>query len=168
MQYRKSRSIFLSHKKNYGKSFGGPYRYKLANGEYQWGIGCVKVLNPAEDSGNMQFANCVIPITEAMHNDPQIQMLIAAIHIKANEAANKKLTKIEIEIFELISGGYQVKDIAVKLEESERTISSRIARLKIKLGLHSMTDLANYAHTHGMIYKPDKGDKGPASRKHDI
>ena len=42
------------------------------------------------------------------------------------------------------------------------------AVLRIKLGLHSIADLANYAYTHGMIYKPDKGDKGPASRKHDI
>ena len=159
---------FLSQEKNTGKPFAGPYRFKLANGEYAWGLGCEKSMKPDDDSGHRKFANCVIPFTEEMHNDKQIQALIARSRKKANEAKDKKMNEKDLEILKYAAKGYGIKGIAAIMKEKIKTTASRISRLEAKLGLRSMVDLASYAHTHGFADNPENCDKDTTTRNYNI
>ena len=159
---------YLCLPKNSNKSFTGPYRFKFADGEYHWGIGCVRILKPVEDCEHRQFVNCVTPLTEAMRNDFQIQMLIAKNYQDGENSQVSKITAIQMETLKLIGRGYSIPEIAVALNKSEGCISSRIQTLMNLLELHTLSALACFAHSHGVFYESDKDAKHSAAFSFEI
>jgi DNA-binding NarL/FixJ family response regulator len=61
------------------------------------------------------------------------------------------LTAREQEIFQLATQGFSNNDIASKLNISHRTVETHRTNLMHKLGLHSHTQLVQYAITRGLI-----------------
>jgi DNA-binding NarL/FixJ family response regulator len=62
----------------------------------------------------------------------------------------------EIEVIRLLAEGKANKEIAVELEISIRTVETHRAKIMLKLGLHSLTELIHYAIRH-KIFTPLSG-----------
>lgn len=64
-----------------------------------------------------------------------------------------RLSKRELEILELISGGYSDKEIAYRLKISARTVQTHVTRIVIKLNARNRTNaVANYIRNYCMTY----------------
>lgn len=72
------------------------------------------------------------------------QILGDSAFIKANEAHFCSLTKREKEVFQLYANGETLKDIALKLFLSEFTVRTHWRNTKKKLGIRSLSDIADY------------------------
>jgi DNA-binding NarL/FixJ family response regulator len=62
-----------------------------------------------------------------------------------------RLTPREREVFDLLVGGYTNEGIAAKLVISRRTVETHRLRVMNKLLAHSLGDLLQIAHRHGLI-----------------
>ncbi len=60
-------------------------------------------------------------------------------------------TERELEVLLLVAQGLSNQDIGDKLFITERTVKAHITSLLSKLGLSDRTQLAIYAHTHGLV-----------------
>jgi non-specific serine/threonine protein kinase len=60
------------------------------------------------------------------------------------------LTRREIQVAELVAGGVTNREVARRLQLSVRTVDVHVDRILTKLGFHSRTQLAAWAHTHGL------------------
>jgi DNA-binding NarL/FixJ family response regulator len=79
-----------------------------------------------------------------------------AAALEANRAASEvlphnKLSAREMEIFRLIALGRPIKDIANELDLSEKTVTTYLARIRIKMGLSTYVDMARYALQHKLV-----------------
>jgi len=142
---------YLYETENTEKAYGGPYRFKLKNGKYIWGIGFAKMLIPSNDKGHRQFLNCMIPLSEPLQANAQIQYLIAENRRKGKESIISKITPTEMKILKLIALGWKICQIADKLYRSKRTISTHKNNIMKKLGLHTLAALANFANQNGIV-----------------
>lgn len=61
------------------------------------------------------------------------------------------LSPREYQIFTLIFSGKTVSQIAAELDVSMSTVSTHLARIKEKLGLHSIAEIVSYAHREGLV-----------------
>ena len=66
-------------------------------------------------------------------------------------ATRSRLSPRETEVMEMILGGKTMKEIALALDVSPKTVSTHRARLMQKLHLASNRDLFRYAVTHKLI-----------------
>jgi DNA-binding NarL/FixJ family response regulator len=66
-------------------------------------------------------------------------------------------TPREIEIIRLLAEGKANKEIAAELGITTRTVETHRAKIMLKLGLHSLTELIHYAIRHEIFFAP-----GPA------
>ena len=57
-------------------------------------------------------------------------------------------TSREVEIIRLLAGGKSNKEIAAELGITIRTVETHRAKIMLKLGLHSLTELIHYAIRH--------------------
>lgn len=62
-----------------------------------------------------------------------------------------KLTSRQREVLQLLAEGLHVKDIAIKLHVSPRTIEFHKYRIMDELGLRSGAELARFAARHGIV-----------------
>ena len=67
------------------------------------------------------------------------------------EAPHQRLTNREFQILRLIAAGGHIKEIAIQLSLSPKTISAYRTRVLRKLALRSDADLARYAVRHGLV-----------------
>ena len=68
---------------------------------------------------------------------------------KTNKLSNqRKLSKRESEVLQLISSGKSNKDIAEELSISDKTVSTYKVRLMTKLGAKSVVDLVNFSKNY--------------------
>lgn len=67
------------------------------------------------------------------------------------QLAHQKLSNREMEVFRLIALGRTVKEIAVDLDLSEKTVATHLARAKDKMGLASAVEIARYALLNGLV-----------------
>ena len=58
---------------------------------------------------------------------------------------------VELEIFRLIALGKAVKEIAVDLSISDKTVATYLARIREKTGLNSHVEIARYALRHKLV-----------------
>ena len=63
-------------------------------------------------------------------------------------------TPREIEVIRLLAEGKANKEIAVRLGITVRTVETHRAKIMLKLGLHSLTELIHYAIRHGIFTTP--------------
>ena len=64
--------------------------------------------------------------------------------------ANKRLSVREKQVVKLVAEGFKTKDIAEKLEISDRTVSKHRENLMTKMGMTSTAELTNYANESGL------------------
>jgi len=62
-----------------------------------------------------------------------------------------KLTSRQREVLQLLAEGCQVKEIAVKLHLSPRTVEFHKYRIMDELGLRTTAELSRYAARHGIV-----------------
>lgn len=85
---------------------------------------------------------------------PSIERDGAASYVQGRNATSPrqgaKLTGREIEVLQLISEGYSTKEIATKLNLSEKTVAVHREHIMSKLDIHNVVDLARYAMREGL------------------
>ena len=63
---------------------------------------------------------------------------------------SKRLSVREKQVVKLVAEGYKTKEIAEKLEISDRTVSKHRENLMTKMGITSTAELTNYANESGL------------------
>lgn len=76
--------------------------------------------------------------------------LTAGDHHQQGDRAGTRMSPREIEIIRLLAEGKVNKEIAALLGISVRTVETHRAKIALKLGLHSRSELIHYAMEHGM------------------
>jgi two-component system response regulator NreC len=67
------------------------------------------------------------------------------------ESSTRRPTERESQIIGLLAAGKANKEIAVELGTSVRTVETHRAKIMLKLGLHSLPQLVQYAARNGLI-----------------
>jgi DNA-binding NarL/FixJ family response regulator len=67
-------------------------------------------------------------------------------------------TPREVEIIRLLAAGKANKEIAAELGITTRTVETHRARIMLKLGLHSLTELIHYAIRHEIFSAPGSAE----------
>jgi len=65
--------------------------------------------------------------------------------------SQRKLTRREAEVAALVAQGLTNRDIATRLFISVRTVEVHVDHILTKLGFHTRTELAGWAHTGGLV-----------------
>jgi DNA-binding NarL/FixJ family response regulator len=73
------------------------------------------------------------------------------------ENSRPKPTRREVEIIRLLAEGKANKEIGAELGITTRTVETHRARIMLKLGLHSLTELIHYAIRHEIFSAPGFG-----------
>ncbi len=74
------------------------------------------------------------------------------------ENSRPRPTPREVEIIRLLAEGKANKEIAGELGITTRTVETHRARIMLKLGLHSLTELIHYAIRHEIFSAPGSGE----------
>jgi DNA-binding NarL/FixJ family response regulator len=80
---------------------------------------------------------------------------LAAVHVvdpsQGTSRTHAQLSERETEVLRLIAAGHAMKEIAVQLDVSPRTLETYRARAMEKLGLSSRVDIVRYALQRGWL-----------------
>ncbi len=115
--------------------------------------GVVGVLPPSADSDILKKSLRAIIVGELWLDRATLMKILT--HMK-RAAPYVRLAKREKEIILYISQGYRNKEIAEKLQISERTVKSHCTRIYKKLGVNDRLQLALQSHK---IWSGDVGSK---------
>lgn len=88
------------------------------------------------------------------HLDPAVGKLLAAL-LHAPPSAAQELTRREREVLAQVASGATNRQIASRLEISERTARTHVSSILGKIGLGSRTQAALWAVRHGLAGPPD-------------
>lgn len=66
-------------------------------------------------------------------------------------APHEAMSDREFEVLRALGSGMMVKDVALQLKLSAKTVSTYRARLLEKMGLASKADLVRYVSAHGLL-----------------
>lgn len=69
----------------------------------------------------------------------------------SDKPPHARLSAREHQVFVLIINGRTVSEIAAELDLSVSTVSTHLARIKEKLGAHTIADIVSYAHRTGLV-----------------
>lgn len=75
--------------------------------------------------------------------------------LKQGERPRSQPTPRETEIIRLLAEGKVNKQISMELGIAVRTVETHRAKIRLKLGLHSVAELVNYASRHKLIEKDE-------------
>lgn len=75
----------------------------------------------------------------------------ALMNREEKEEKHKELTVRELEVLKLVAEGYFNKDIAVKLDISERTVKNHMSNIFKKIEVSDRTQAAVYAIKHSIV-----------------
>lgn len=89
-------------------------------------------------------------IHEVMAGDTFIHSEIQPILEAESGLTNKRLSVREKQVVKLVAEGFKTKEIAEKLEISDRTVSKHRENLMTKMGITSTAELTNYANESGL------------------
>jgi DNA-binding NarL/FixJ family response regulator len=87
---------------------------------------------------------------------PKVSEIVLEGFLKARnrhrqgDRASAQTTPREIEIIRLLAEGKTNKETAAQLGITVRTVETHRAKIMLKLGLHSLTELIHYAMRHGI------------------
>ena len=113
--------------------------------------GCV--LTSAGKAGIIKSVGIVANGGLSFDNDALIRILGQAPKLRPNAGSTEidALTERQTLVLSLIAQGYKNRDIAERLNISNSTVKSDIARIKDKLALDSRAQLAAYAERRGIL-----------------
>jgi DNA-binding NarL/FixJ family response regulator len=93
-----------------------------------------------------------------LHLDPAIaRKLMAGLHVAPPDDVQVAMTARELQVLRLIGAGQANKEIAAKLDISERTARTHVSNILAKLGLHSRTQAALWAVREGLVDTTEGG-----------
>jgi DNA-binding NarL/FixJ family response regulator len=79
------------------------------------------------------------------------EKLAAALGSDVQHAPHESLSSRELQVLQLIATGKTVKEAAVELSLSEKTVATYRARISTKMGLGTNVELTRYAMKHGLV-----------------
>ena len=79
------------------------------------------------------------------------EQLAALFSGEAPAALHESLSNRELEVLRLVASGKTIKEVAVELSLSEKTIATYRLRLAKKMGLSTNVELARYAIQHKLV-----------------
>ncbi len=85
------------------------------------------------------------------------ELLALEVMPSIGESPHRDLTDREFQVFQMLTGGQTVGQIAERLSLSIKTVSTHKARILQKIGVASLADLVRYAISHGLA--PDQFDR---------
>jgi two-component system, NarL family, invasion response regulator UvrY len=80
--------------------------------------------------------------------------LATEVRRRPESTGHEALSDRELEVFKLTAAGRAVKEIAVELDLSVKTISTFRSRVFEKLGVRNDVELMHYAREHGLLDTP--------------
>ena len=84
--------------------------------------------------------------------DPAVaRRLVASLRGVSHDAATAELTARELEVLRLVGAGSANKEIAARLDISERTARTHVSNILGKLGVASRTQAALWAVREGVV-----------------
>lgn len=95
--------------------------------------------------------------TQSVYFTPRVSELVLAGYTRRPDEGpeqagpSRKLTRREREIVQLLSEGYNGKQIALNLKIGVKTIETHRAHIMKKLGVHSVAELVRYAIRNKMV-----------------
>lgn len=92
----------------------------------------------------------VVGIQSVMSGETFIHSEIQPILEAESGLNSKRLSVREKQVVKLVAEGYKTKEIAEKLEISDRTVSKHRENLMTKMGITSTAELTNYANESGL------------------
>lgn len=142
----------IEHLRNFreNKIFGGLYKAKSKDNEYNWVLGRSVVLNKNEEGGQIQVLNAAINLKDELQTKNQILELLKENKRLLNENNILKLSEREREVLKLIAKGESAKTISLKLGISESTVITHRKNMLRKLKMHSSAELVNFAVENGL------------------
>lgn len=82
---------------------------------------------------------------------PLAEKLVTEIRRGSDRPRHETLSDRELQVFKLTAAGKSVKEIAVELSLSAKTISTFRSRVFEKLGVRNDVELAHYAQENGLV-----------------
>ena len=82
------------------------------------------------------------------------ERLATEVRRRPGRTGHEALSDRELEVFKLTAAGRAVKEIAVELDLSVKTISTFRSRVFEKLGVRNDVELMHYAREHGLLDTP--------------
>jgi two-component system, NarL family, response regulator LiaR len=111
---------------------------------------------------DVSAADLSTAIRDAAAGKPRLHPMAAARMLqevsgdKKNSPATDKISPREMEVLQLIAGGFGNREIAEKLFISERTVKTHVTHLLEKLNLRDRTQLAIYALRNKLVKDHEK------------
>jgi two-component system, NarL family, invasion response regulator UvrY len=96
--------------------------------------------------------------------DTSIAAKLALDTIQGRRSPLEALSPREFEIFQLTAKGHTTVAVATLVHLSPKTVSNHISRLKAKLGVQSLAELARLAMAHGLL-DTGRGEPGASGEK---
>jgi DNA-binding NarL/FixJ family response regulator len=93
----------------------------------------------------------VTAVRETTKGNVYIAKALAGLVHHGYSSRPNKLTVRQREVLQLLAEGHSVKEIAVRLKVSSRTVEYHKYRIMDELGLRSVAELSRYAATHGLV-----------------
>ena len=98
----------------------------------------------------------VTAIKRVASGRPYISMEVAEqlaldIMTPEKELPHKQLSNREFEIFNMMASGRSITDIATQLHLSVKTVSTHKSRILVKMGMHSLAEIVQYAIAHNLL-----------------
>src|SRR6185295_12596328 len=79
------------------------------------------------------------------------QKLVADLRRGSDRPRHEALSDRELQVCKMSAAGKSVKEIAVELSLSPKTVSTFRSRVFEKLNVKNDVELARYAHEHGLL-----------------
>ena len=92
-----------------------------------------------------------------MYYDPKVaELLMRELRHEENQRKKRgKLTKRENEILQMLVKGMKVREISDVLYISDNTILTHKKNIYEKIGVHSISELINYAYQNGLVERDE-------------
>lgn len=84
-------------------------------------------------SDNLSMDKCEIDCEKCDELDPSVDYISNESFIKLDKFVREHLSQYEYSVFRLYIEGYRIKEIAVKLHKTDKSVADAIMRLRIKL-----------------------------------
>jgi len=103
-------------------------------------------------NGGMELANAIRAIVSGLeYYGEDIMQILYSVYVSKKTTAMAELTIREKEIIALCREGLQVKEIADRLNVSNRTVDTHKYNIYRKLGINNTVELVQYAMKTGII-----------------
>jgi two-component system, NarL family, invasion response regulator UvrY len=84
-------------------------------------------------------------------SESMAERLAGMVDIQGSRAPHEQLSDREFEVLRALGSGMMVKEVAVQLRLSAKTVSTYRTRLLEKMGLTTKADLVRYVVTHNLL-----------------